>query len=156
MNVNALITQLKRDEGWRSEPYDDGRGNITIGYGHKGLHDVMLDDDNSISLEYGEQILEKDANYIVNHLQIQAPWVHDIDEARQTALANMAFNLGVMGLLSFKIFIDKMKKKDYNGAVEDLKGTLWHGQVGVRALRIENVIKTGVLDAGSTQEPSYS
>lgn len=150
MNHDKLVAQLKTDEGWRDKPYVDSLGNITIGYGHKGLHDVMLSEDNAISEEYGEQILDKDVAAHVRDMNILLPWWVNLDGPRQDALANMGFNLGVTKLMKFHKTLDFLKTGDFDSTSVEMLNSDWAKQVGNRALRLSLVIKTGVEDVGTT------
>jgi lysozyme len=55
---------------------------------------------------------------------------------RQDCLINMAFNLGVHGLLEFNTFLGFMQQGKWGQAVLDLRGTPWFHEVGGRSVRI--------------------
>ena len=59
-------------------------------------------DDVGISEEEAEHLLANDVAKVKSKLAKALPWIATLDEVRQAALYNMAFNLGVQGLLKFK------------------------------------------------------
>lgn len=133
----ALKAQLKIDEGFVAVPTPDPFGVMSIGHGHKILHGEVFD--HPLSEMEADEILDADVNKHVNDLQVHLPWCVNMPELCQQSLANMAFNMGLKTLLKFDIFLDFLKKGDYSGASMDLTRTLWHRQVGNRALRIEKI-----------------
>ncbi len=120
--INDAISQLKRHEGFRSKPYRDSLGIWTIGYG--------------INLENG--ITEREASIIleerVRKLRIRLPMViklyRNLSHTRQDVLINMAFNLGISGLLKFKRMLKALGKEDYKTASLEMLNSRWAVQVG--------------------------
>lgn len=53
----------------------------------------------------------------------------------QSAIADMAFNLGCAGLHEFVSLKSALENKDYSKAAEDMKASLWCRQVGTRCER---------------------
>ena len=89
-----LVESIKKHEGFRSRAYDDGRGNLTIGFG------TRIDE-----LEIGEGA---GAGWIVRELEekedrlIGVIGYADLDPARQAVLLEMAYWMGVGGVLRFR------------------------------------------------------
>jgi lysozyme len=133
-----LSKQLQTDEGCKLYAYTDTLGFLTIGYGR------LIDrrKGGQISLDEAAYLLQNDVSRVTRQLE-QYAWYSGQDSVRQAALANMAFNLGTEGLLHFPHFLGYMLVKDYVSAIKELTDTPWHTQVGVRADRIINLIKTG-------------
>lgn len=144
MDIDQLITDLKKDESFRPYLYDDATGEPIV----KGSHVVgnptvaygWCPSTNLCSEELGEIILRYQALDKWNQLLKDQPWLREAPENIQRALADMAFNLGVHGLDGFKTFLGLIKAGKYQEAYEDLKGTLWAKQVKSRAVRIEGLI----------------
>lgn len=136
MNIDRLTDQLVRDEGLRLKPYTDTVGKITIGIG-RNLDDV------GISESEARYLLKNDITKVVSQLT-KVEWFNGLDEVRQCAIANMAFNLGVEGLLDFKNMIDCLKCAKYKLAAEHALNSKWARQVGRRANRIAEQLATGV------------
>ena len=71
-------------------------------------------------------------------------WYVNQDRVRQEALVELTFNLGLNGLLTFKLMLAEMKRKDYINAAKELLDSIWATQVGTsRAINIANRIRTG-------------
>ena len=136
MNLEQLIADLSRDEGLRLKPYLDTVGKFTIGIG-RNLDDV------GISKEEADFLLSNDIAKVVQGLDGALPWWRDLSEPRQRALANMAFNLGLQGLLKFKTTLGLLKSGDYQGAAKACLESKWASQVGARAQRISDLILKG-------------
>jgi lysozyme len=71
------------------------------------------------------------------------PWVADLDEARRGVLFNMAYNLGVPGLLGFKRTLTLIKETMYAEAAAAMLQSKWAAQVGERAKRLSKQMETG-------------
>ena len=136
MDKNLLLSQLQVDEGWRDKLYKDEFGNLTFCYGW----DITS---NPPSESLGEVILSFQVDEKYNELLTSLPWVQNLPDSIQRALTNMAFNLGVTGLLKFTTFLSMIQQGNYSGAAADLQATAWFSQVGDRAKRIQNLILQG-------------
>ena len=69
------------------------------------------------------------------------PWWRTLIYERQRVLANMAFNLGIDGLLGFRHTLLAMEQGRYDEAVIGMMGSKWAGQVGDRAVRLAKMMK---------------
>jgi lysozyme len=134
-----LLEQLKRDEGFRDHAYKDSLGYWTIGYGRL------------IDKAKGGRITEEEALYLLHNdveakakeLEKRLPWVTELDEARKGVLVNMAFQLGVDGLLKFKNTLTLIKQGSYETAAAFMLKSLWAKQTPNRAIRLAEQMKTG-------------
>lgn len=136
MNIDILKQELLIDEGKRNKPYVDTVGKLTVGVG-RNLTDVGLSDD-EIDL-----LLLNDINKAFANLTSALPWVLTLSDARQRALTNMAFNLGIKGLLGFVTTLNHIKEGRYQEASESMLNSKWASQVGARAKRLSLMIKVG-------------
>jgi lysozyme len=136
MMVRDLLEDLRRDEGLRLKPYRCTAGKLTIGYG-RNL------DDKGITEAEAEDLLRDDVAGVFAELDRALPWWRDLSPTRQRGLANMAFNLGVPGLLKFRLMIGALKRSDYQEASRQALDSQWAGQVGDRAKRIADLILKG-------------
>ena len=66
-----------------------------------------------------------------------------LDDVRQRVLLDMAFNLGVVGLLSFKRTLGVIEAGRYELAAAMMLDSKWAGQVGQRAERLSRMMATG-------------
>ena len=133
-----LEMMIRQDEGLKQHIYTDTTGNRTIGYGHNL-------DANGISLEVAELILKNDIDNVIIDLTKNLPVYNEIDDTRKVALLDIAFNIGVTGLMQFRTFLGLIEQGKFQNAANDLLNTLWAKQVPNRAARIAHVIETGIL-----------
>lgn len=137
-----LVEQLIHDEGLRLKPYKDSVGKLTIGVG-RNLDDV------GISREEAMLLLNNDIAKATEAVRTHIPWANELDEARFGALVNMAFNLGIGGLLQFKNTLAHLKAGRYEDAAREMLKSKWAQQVGPRADRLSTQVKTGVWQIAS-------
>lgn len=138
MNSRLLVEELKRDEGVRLKVYLDSRGIATIGVG-RNLRDVGISEGEALAL------LEADIARTTADLDRTIPWWVTLDEVRQRVLMNMAFNLGVSGLLGFHQALAMVRAADYAGAAREMLISTWAEQTGPRAQRLSNMMRDGVV-----------
>ncbi len=142
-----LEGQLETEEGMRYRIYDDGTGlPVTRGSVIRGNLSAGAGINLSIPFDALELAFIEGRRIALMRERLAAfPWFADQDEARQVALADLAYNLGVGGLLNWPHFLSYMAVKDYpNAMLEIRKNTVWVNQVHpTRATRIEQMILTG-------------
>lgn len=136
MNVSTLQQALVRDEGLRTRAYRCTAGKLTIGVG-RNLDDV------GISPAEAMAMLANDIAAVTTQLDARLPWWRQLDEPRQHVLANMAFNIGIDGLCKFKNTLALIQAGKYDDAASAMLQSKWAGQVGNRARRLADQMKTG-------------
>lgn len=136
MDRKRLAAQLHIDEDKRSKPYRCSAGKLSIGVG-RNLEDRGLSED---EIAY---LLKNDIDLIEKELDRRLPWWREMSEARQTALANMAFNLGVPRLMKFVKALDHMRARRYDAAAREMLNSNWAQQVGDRADRVAALMQKG-------------
>jgi lysozyme len=144
---DKLRLQLQRDERLRLVVYDDAtgkplkkgdtiKGTPTIGWG-RNLVNRGLSKDEALYL------LDNDVDVAINDLHVGLPWAEQLDDARRGVLANMCFNMGLDGLLTFKHTLKAIKTGSYDDAANRMLASKWAGQVKDRALRLSRQMRTG-------------
>jgi len=131
----SAIEDLKRHEGFRSKPYMDTTGHLTIGYG--------INLDAGITEEEAEWLLVHRVEKIRVTLCKRLPFFSGLSEARQGVLINMAFNLGIDGLEKFNKTLGYIDKGNYSAAADQMKKSLWFRQVGRRAVELSEIMRAG-------------
>lgn len=130
-----IYEQLERDESRKRFPYKDSVGKLTIGIGHnlddKGLPDPIID-----------ALLRSDVAEVDSGLVV-LPWIIGLNDARRGVLRNMAFNLGVHGLLGFHNALNALEHENWEAAAAELISSKWANQVGDRARRLAQQLHTG-------------
>jgi len=132
-----LREQLIRHEGVRLKPYRDSEGKLTIGVG-RNLDDVGISREEALFLLDGD-ILQAQAG-VIRYL----PWSARLDRPRFEVLVNMAFNLGIKGLLGFPKFLIALEDGHYGDAAREMLDSKWATQVGQRAVELAGIVRLGV------------
>lgn len=131
-----LLDQLTLHEGRKAFPYKDTVGKLTIGVG-RNLTDVGLSPD---EIDY---LLVNDIKKVEDGLDKLIPWWRNLDVIRQRVLIDMAFNMGIQGLMQFKNTLNFIKTGQYAKAADNMLLSLWAKQVKGRADRLANMMRTG-------------
>lgn len=132
-----LGCQLMEDEGLELSAYPDSLGYLTIGVGRL------------IDKRKGGGITKTEALFLLNNdidrhyadLVAALPWVESAPEEVKQVLTNMAFNLGVPGLLKFRTTLGLLEAGQYADAAPAMLDSAWAKQVGKRAQRLSDRIK---------------
>lgn len=132
------IYLIKRHEGFRARAYRDTRGHLTIGYG-TNIETVELTEHSA------GQLLADELAMICRHLSHLNGW-KDLNEARRAVLLDMAYNLGVHGLLGFHDTLDYIEVGDYGKAADAMLDSDWAREVGTRAQDDATIMRTGEFD----------
>ena len=139
MNLEALKADLERDEGRVPYAYTDSEGYWTCGVGflidrNKGakIPDAVID----FWLDY--EVKSK-----VRTLETVFPWWPSLNDARQRVVANMAYQLGVEGVMKFKKMIAALQNGDYDRAADEMADSLWAKQTPSRAQRLMTLMRIG-------------
>ena len=135
IKLKSIEEQLILHEGMKLKPYRCPAGKLTIGVG-RNLEDKGLSKQEALFL------LRRDIAEVTNELR-KYPWFETLDMVRQKVLIDMAFNLGINGLLSFKKMLSYLKAGDYEKAADEMVNSRWYGQVGDRAKRLVKMMRTG-------------
>lgn len=132
----ALKARLLVEEGLRLQPYVDTVGKVTIGVG-RNLTDVGVSHDEAMIL------LDNDIAHAERDLDRALPWWRDLDPVRQSVLIDMAFNMGLPTLLTFRSTLTDVREGHYRDAAQGMRNSLWHRQVGQRAENLARMMETG-------------
>lgn len=137
MNRELLRQALMHDEGLKLKPYVDTTGHITIGVG-RNLTTV------GISLGEAYALLDRDIDKALSDCAARfGAWFVALDPVRQAVLVQMAFNLGIGGLMDFTQTLAAVKRGDYAAAATGMLASKWAMQVGGRAARLAAEMETG-------------
>jgi len=137
---NNTVDQLKRDEDTVLHVYRDSKGYWTIGTG------ILVDQRRGGGLlpEENEFILANRIKLKRAELIKRLPWVTGLDDVRFAALLNMAFQMGIDGLLAFKNSLKLISVGMYDKAEAELLESKWAKLDSPnRAKRIAKQIRTG-------------
>ena len=123
-------------EGLKLNLYKCPAGKWTIGYG-RNL------EDRGISIAEADFMLQNDiSDAYKNCARIFQNWAA-IGEVRQAALIDMCHNLGAQGLSLFVRTVDAVNREAWEEASKEMLDSRWAKQVGKRATRLSDMIRTG-------------
>jgi lysozyme len=142
-----LIAQLvEKHEGRKAAVYTDSKGNLTIGVGfnldacdakatceahgldYYGLYSGQV----TLSDAEIDELLDSTLNAAIYGAQCQVPNFDMLPDKAQAAVVDMVFNLGATGFSEFVKMRERLDEEDFAGAAEELKASLWCGQVKTR------------------------
>jgi lysozyme len=160
-DVRTLIHVLSLNEGRKSVRYFDIKDIETIGVGFNlrradardiiegmGLDfDEVLAGDTPLSEAQIDQLLEEELAAAIDHARAVIPTFDALVTPRQIVLADMAFNMGRAGLSRFRKMIAAIGREDWDNAADEMIDSRWYREVGNRAKRNVEVMRTGELVA---------
>lgn len=134
MTPTSVYELIMRDEGFRGHMYRDEYGNETIGYGV-----------NLRTTEIPPPVAQMWMQSIVADLRGGLPqWTADLDPVRRAVLIDMAYNLGIMGVMEFKNFLAFVKAGDWaNASAALLDSKAARIDAPERYARLAKMVETG-------------
>lgn len=135
MNYESLLQQLKRHEGLKLKPYKCSEGYLTIGYG-RNL------ETRGITAQEANEMLLNDVSEVEESLHSMG-LLSDPSDVRRAVLVNMAFQMGVSGLLKFEKMLSAYLDGYYELAAKEMLDSKWAVQTPNRAKELADQMRTG-------------
>jgi lysozyme len=136
--MQKLRDMLRRHEGVKNKVYLCSAGYETIGVGRNiSKSGLGLTDD---EIDY---LLDNDIIRCIKELNSNLTWFSNLNEAREHAIIDICFNLGITRLLKFKNALAAMANSQWDEAANEFYDSRWAKQVGDRAVTICEMIRTG-------------
>ena len=133
MNLDNLVISIKENEGFRAEVYQDTLGFDTVGFGTKM----------PISKKEATVLLRMRLNDKIEELARRKPLFTQLSHEAQEILAEMAYQLGVTGLLKFRKTWLYLEEGENESASVEMLDSLWAKQTPNRAKELsERLAKT--------------
>lgn len=160
---HSLEEQLILHEGLRLETYKCPAGYWTVGVG-RNLESKGLSDEEQQAIlgtsglnrtevieRLKEQVLTREQALFLLRNDIaecekdleQFPWFKKLGKVRRKVLIDMRFNLGPGRFREFKKMITALAQGDYKAAAAEMVNSAWYHQVGTRARRLVEMMRTG-------------
>ncbi|MDX9690525.1 MAG: glycoside hydrolase family protein [Alphaproteobacteria bacterium] len=139
MDRERLAEELKSDEGIVPHAYQDHLGYWTIGCGR------LIDRRKGGGLSEDEimYLLGNDIAKVHQQVRSALPWFDGLTDTRKRALCNMAFQMGINGLLGFKNTLALIQAGKYAEAADNALKSKWAQQTPARAKRVADMIRKG-------------
>ena len=135
--MDKVIDKIAFEEGFEPLVYLCPTGFQTVGYGFnleampmpKQVADLWL------------SLILKDIGSTLSKYQ----WFRDLDENRRVVIYDMAYQLGISGLLKFKKMIAAIETKNWLLASNELMNSKYAKQTPNRANRNSSILRSGEL-----------
>lgn len=121
VDIQKLEQDLTGEEGRKNTIYKDSRGLWSGGIGR------LLDpskgggfSDDEVDLMFSNDVTKHTAG-----LYKALPWIAKLSEPRQRALCNMAFQMGVEGVLHFPDMLRCLEAGEWQAAVSAARDSAW-------------------------------
>ena len=135
-DMTALEDQLIDHEGLELKPYQCTADKLTIGVGRNI-------EDRGITEDEARYLLKNDIKIVEDELLERKPLVAGLDSVRQRVLVDMGFNVGLPILMKFQNMWAAIEEEDWDEASAQMMDSRWAKQVGRRAERLSQAMKTG-------------
>ena len=132
MDISGYVLM---NEAYRRDVYLDSEGIPTIGIGFN-LNEGFSIEESMLILRHRLDLLEEE-------LENKVPVFDDLCTVRKIVLLDMAYNLGVPGLLKFKKMLAALEEGDFELAAKEMLDSRYAAQVKGRALRNAQMMETG-------------
>ena len=132
--IDLAVGRLKTDEGFRAVKYTDTTGHETIGYG--------FNVDAGISQYAAAQLLTAQTTELATDLRAYS-WFVGLDDVRASVLCELAFNLGLSGLLHFPAMLSAIGASNWQGAHDELLNSTAAKQLPARYSMLANLLLNG-------------
>ena len=96
-----------------------------------------------ITIEQAERYLDEDIAEARKWCAYYIDGWDELDEVRRSVLIDMAFNLGIAGVMKFKRMLRHLAEGHYVLAAREMKDSLWAKQVPRRAKELIRMMQTG-------------
>jgi GH24 family phage-related lysozyme (muramidase) len=131
IDFKALIERIAEHEGFGSNGrvYKCSEGVDTFGHGF-----TYITEEESMDI-LSKRIPKK-------HLKLldKIDWYKDLPPMVQGVIIEMTFQIGTSGMLKFKKMIANMKAKNWKGAADEMKDSLWYRQTKTRCEKLASIV----------------
>jgi len=139
--ISIAGDMLRRHEGFSRWAYQDTVGKWTVGIGRN----IDKNGGPGITEEEALHLLANDLQNTSVAMEKTFPWFSGMNEARQAAILDMAFNIGLPSFQRFRQTIALLEQENYAAAADEMLRSTWAAQVGARATELAGIIRTGEL-----------
>lgn len=135
--MSKAADKIRLEEGFEPKPYKCTEGKLTLGIGFN-LEAIEMPE--HIAMMWLDHILDE----LTRDLE-QESWFRDLNEARKVVILDMAYQLGINGMLKFQKMINALRWERWDEAANELLDSKYAKQTPNRAHRNANILLTGEL-----------
>ncbi|MBQ8677434.1 MAG: glycoside hydrolase family protein [Alphaproteobacteria bacterium] len=153
IDIKEAVQRLYVHEGCRLKPYRDTKGYLTIGIGRCLDKNPFTAEEKKlvgscwqlkgITKEAAFMLLHSDILRTIKELAYKIPFWDNISDERQYALLDMAFQMGVNGVLKFKKMLAAIGSGDFETARKECLNSKYAREFKTRATRNADCLATG-------------
>lgn len=154
---DRLIDMVALHEGYERMPYLDTKKVLTAGHGYNLIANplrlskakIAEIKKHGIGQVEAKKLLVQMLEQIEHDLESKIPWWSKLNAARQAVFIDMAYNMGVNGLLGFKNTLASAKANDFFGAANHMLNSKWSKDVnpkdrpGGRNYKLAEMMRSG-------------
>lgn len=119
-----ILKYLKSWEKFRSKPYDDGEGNITVGYGFNLPH-LLKKYKKGITEEQADKEFAGVVNTFVPEFRKLTPNFDSLNNNQRDALFSLYYNAGADTYMKSPMLFKYLKEGDFDKAVKEINHDKW-------------------------------
>lgn len=119
-----ILKYLKSCEKFRSKPYDDGEGNITVGYGFNLPH-LLKKYKKGITEEQADKEFAGVVNTFVPEFRKLTPNFDSLNNNQRDALFSLYYNAGADTYMKSPMLFKYLKEGDFDKAVKEINHDEW-------------------------------
>lgn len=119
-----ILKYLKSWEKFRSKPYDDGEGNITVGYGFNLPH-LLKKYKKGITEEQADKEFAGVVNTFVPEFRKLTPNFDSLNNNQRDALFSLYYNAGADTYMESPMLFKYLKEGDFDKAVKEINHDEW-------------------------------
>lgn len=145
--MESFEDRIIRHEGLRVFVYDDGDGQIitkgktvignpTIGIG------TLLSPPGGLTVDECRYLFNNRLSGVIKSLRTKLPWLDSCPQLVKEVLWEMAYQLGVDGLMGFTLTITCIKFGRYQDAADRMLKSLWAKQTPARAKELADLMRS--------------
>ncbi len=132
-----VMQKIEAEEGRKHQVYTCTAGKLTIGVGFN-IEDVPIPD----------EVIDYWLTFNLNKLRrelIEFKWFNDSPPFAKLVLVDMAYQMGLSGILKFKNMLSAISCKDYEKAADELLDSKYARQTPARANRNAEILRRGKI-----------
>ena len=133
--LQDIVEDIKRHEGFRSTVYKCSEEFDTIGYGF-AIKDLVIDED------IADLILMRKLDKLQERIASVFGWFFNSPQEIKDVVVNMCYQLGLTGFLKFKKTIYLLETEQYEDASLEMLNSLWAKQTPSRARELSEVVRS--------------
>jgi len=141
MDFQKLVLSIKENEGLKLKPYRCTEGKLTIGYGRNLEHNGISENE-ALEMLVNDVVSIKKALASSLNFERAISFINLPDHV-QNVLVEMAYQMGVNGLLKFRKTLSFVKNGQYEKASIEMLNSKWARQTPNRAKKLSNLMKGG-------------